>query len=62
MEEKNKGKWLKIFAIALVLLAMTFAIVTSAVLNSINKKYDDLNDKNQNLPEVSVQIFARLST
>ncbi len=57
MEEKNKGKWLKIFAIALVLLAMTFAIVTSAVLNSINKKYDDLNDKNQNLPEVSVQIF-----
>ncbi len=57
MEEKNKGKWLKILAIALVLLAMTFAIVTSAVLNSINKKYDDLNDKNQNLPEVSVQIF-----
>jgi Na+/citrate or Na+/malate symporter len=57
MEEKNKGKWLKIFAIALVLLAMTFAIVTSAVLNSINKKYDDLNDKNQNLPEVSAQIF-----
>lgn len=56
MEEKNKGKWIKILAITLVLLAMTFAIVTSVILNSINKKYDDLNDKNQNLPEITMQI------
>ncbi len=56
MEEKNKGKWIKILAITLVLLAMSFAIVTSVILNSINKKYDDLNDKNQNLPEITMQI------
>lgn len=56
-EERKRKKSKQVLAIILIVLAMTFAIVTSIILNSINKKYDDLNDKNQNLPQVESQIL-----
>lgn len=59
MEEKNKGKWLKIFAIALVVIAVVFVIVTSIILNNKSKEYDDLNNKNQNLPQIAVQVIDK---
>ncbi len=57
MEEKNKGKKIKILAIILISLAIVFAIVTTIILNRINNKYDDLDDKNNSLPNAIVEII-----
>lgn len=56
-KDKDKSKLIKIVAITAIIAAIIFAVVTAGVLNSINKKYDDLKDKNDNLPSATTQIF-----
>ena len=61
MEEKEKGKskLIRIVAITLIVAALLFAVITAGVLNNINKKYDDLKNKNDNLPKSSQTIVIK---